>query len=510
LQTVGALPPPAFTQSDLGTHAIPIAPERGYMANLPALQKAATTGGHLVPALDPDGVVRRVPMVMRYRDGYYPALALATAAVAVEAKAIRPRFDANGDLDAIDAGGLVVPVARDGTALVPFRGPPGSFRTWPAADVLDGRVAPDAFAGAIVLVGTSAIGLLDLRSTPLAPDFPGVEIQANLVAGMLGGELLSVPAGAREIAALIVLVAGLVAVFALPWRRPVASIAGILVLAVAVVGVAWYFWTRQNAVVGVAPALAMLSLLLVWNLLSGFLREARETRSLAGMFGEYVPPERVAQMRASGERFSLEGESREMTVLFSDIRDFTSHSERLAARELSALLNDYLSSMTSAIHERRGTVDKYVGDAIMAFWGAPVANATHAADAVRAALAMQRAMPANRERYAARGWPPIAMGVGVNTGTMSVGDMGSRFRKAYTVLGDAVNVACRLEQATKLHRVAFLVSGETLDAAHADRRAWRHIGEQCLRGRAGSVELFTPADLAGWETPKAEPAIHAS
>jgi adenylate cyclase len=426
-------------------------------------------------------------MVKRYRDGYHPALALATVAVAVEAKTIRPRFDANGDLEAIDAGGLVVPVAHDGTALVPFRGPPGAYRSFSAADILDGRIAPDAFAGAIVLVGTSAKGLQDLRSTPLAPDFPGVEIHAGLVSGMLEGDMMSVPAGAREIAALMVLVAGLVAVFALPWRRPVAGIAGIVVLAAAVVGVASYFWTRQNAVVGVAPALVMLSLLLIWNLLSGFLREARETRALAGMFGEYVPPERVAQMRASGQRFSLEGESREMSVLFSDIRDFTAHSERLAPREISALLNDYLSSMTMAIHDRRGTVDKYVGDAIMAFWGAPVANAEHAADAVRAALAMQRAMPAIREGYAARGWPAIAMGVGVNTGTMSVGDMGSRFRKAYTVLGDAVNLASRLEGLTKVYGVPILC-GEATRAAVPDL-VWREIDRVRVKGARAHGDL---------------------
>ncbi|MBK6393349.1 MAG: adenylate/guanylate cyclase domain-containing protein [Betaproteobacteria bacterium] len=494
-QASGMLPAPAFTQADLAGRTIPIAPETGYTANLPALQRAATAGGHLDPAFDADGLVRRVPMVKRYRDGYHPALALATVAAAVEAKSIRPRFDANGDLEAIDAGGLVVPVAHDGTALVPFRGPPGAYRSFSAADILDGRIAPDAFAGAIVLVGTSAKGLQDLRSTPLAPDFPGVEIHAGLVSGMLEGDMMSVPAGAREIAALIVLVAGLVAVFALPWRRPVAGIAGIVVLAAAVVGVASYFWTRQNAVVGVAPALVMLSLLLIWNLLSGFLREARETRALAGMFGEYVPPERVAQMRASGQRFSLEGESREMSVLFSDIRDFTAHSERLAPREISALLNDYLSSMTSAIHDRRGTVDKYVGDAIMAFWGAPVANAEHAADAVRAALAMQRAMPAIREGYAARGWPAIAMGVGVNTGTMSVGDMGSRFRKAYTVLGDAVNLASRLEGLTKVYGVPILC-GEATRAAVPDV-VWREIDRVRVKGRASAVAIFEPLAEAG-------------
>jgi adenylate cyclase len=213
------------------------------------------------------------------------------------------------------------------------------------------------------------------------------------------------------------------------------------------------------------------------------------------MFGEYVPPERVAQMRASGQRFSLEGESREMSVLFSDIRDFTAHSERLAPREISALLNDYLSSMTAAIHDRRGTVDKYVGDAIMAFWGAPVANAGHAADAVRAALAMQRAMPAIRESYAARGWPAIAMGVGVNTGTMSVGDMGSRFRKAYTVLGDAVNLASRLEGLTKVYGVPILC-GEATRAAVPDL-VWREIDRVRVKGRASAVAIFEPLAEAG-------------
>jgi len=494
-QASGMLPAPAFTQAGLAGRTIPIAPEAGYTANLEVLQRAAASGGHLDPVFDADGVVRRVPMVKRYRDGYYPALSLATVALAVEAKAIRPVFDANGDLEAIDAGGLTVPVARDGTALVPYRGPPGAYRSFSAADVLDGRVAPDAFAGAIVLVGTSAKGLQDLRSTPLAPDFPGVEIHASLLSGMLDGDMMSVPAGAREIGVLIVLVAGLVAVFALPWRRPLAGVAGIVALAAAVVGATSYFWLRQHAVVAVAPALAMLSLLLIWNLLSGFLREARETRALADMFGEYVPPERVAQMRASGQRFSLEGESREMSVLFSDIRNFTAHSERLSPRDLSALLNDYLSSMTSAIHAQRGTVDKYVGDAIMAFWGAPVANAAHAADAVHAALAMQRAMPAIREAYAARGWPPIAMGVGVNTGTMSVGDMGSRFRKAYTVLGDAVNLASRLEGLTKAYGVPILC-GEATREAVADV-VWREIDRVRVKGRAGPVAIFEPLGEAG-------------
>lgn len=493
-QASGLLPAPAFTQADLGGRVIPIAPETGYTSNLPLLQRAAATGGHLDPTFDADGVIRRVPMVKRYGDGYYPSLSLAAAATAVEARRIRPLFDDNGDLEALDAGGLRVPVARDGTALVPYRGA-SVYRAYAAADILEGRLPADAFAGAIVFVGTSAKGLLDLRSTPLAPDFPGVMIHASLVSGMLDGDMRNVPAGARETSALVVLVAGLIAVFVLPWRRPVASVVGIAAIALAVVGVALFFWFKLNAVLAVSPALAMLALLLVSSLISGFLREAHETRALADMFGEYVPPERVAQMRASGERFTMEGESRAMSVLFSDVRDFTALSEKLPPRELSAMLNDYLSSMTTAIHERRGTVDKYVGDAIMAFWGAPLPNPAHAGDAVHAALAMQRAMPAMRQRYAARGWPALAMGVGVNTGTMNVGDMGSRFRKAYTVLGDAVNLASRLEGLTKVYGVPILC-GEDTRAEVADV-VWREVDRVRVKGREQSVGIHEPLAPAG-------------
>jgi adenylate cyclase len=200
-------------------------------------------------------------------------------------------------------------------------------------------------------------------------------------------------------------------------------------------------------------------------------------------------------MRRSGERFSMEGESREMSVLFSDVRDFTALSERLAPRDLSALLNDYLSAMTAAIHARHGTVDKYIGDAIVAFWGAPVANRDHPSDAVHAALAMQQAMPAMRDGYTRRGWPALAMGIGINTGAVSVGDMGSRFRKAYTVLGDAVNLASRLEGLTKVYGVPILC-GEATHAAVGDV-VWREVDRVRVKGRTQAVAIFEPLAEAG-------------
>ena len=495
VQRAGMLPPPAFTGAALGGRDIPIAEEHGYAANIEQLQRAAASAGHLDPLFDSDNVVRRIPLVKRYEGGFYPALAVAIAQTVVEGKTIVPHFDSNNDLDSLDLSGLVVPVARDGTALVPYRGPPGSFRYRSATDILAGTVPADDFTGAIVLVGTSAKGLSDLRSTPLAPDYPGVEIHANLVAGMLNEELKSVPAGTPQIEALIIFVAGMLVVFAVPWRRPLLGVLGIFVVAAMVVGVNLWFWRHENAVVPLAATLTMLLVLLMWNLMTGYLREARAIRHLSDMFGEYVPPERVKQMREAGRSFSMDGESRELTVLFSDVRDFTTVSEQLSSRELKEMMNAYLTPMTEVIHEHHGTIDKYIGDAIMAFWGAPLANAQHARDAVAAALAMRERIVLLAAPFRERGWPVLDIGIGLNTGTMNIGDMGSRFRKAYTVLGDAVNLASRLEGLTKVYGVGILCGDET--KAAAPDFAWREIDRVAVKGRAQAISMWEPLGAPG-------------
>jgi adenylate cyclase len=225
------------------------------------------------------------------------------------------------------------------------------------------------------------------------------------------------------------------------------------------------------------------------------------------MFGEYVPRQRVAQMRESGQRFSMEGESRELTVLFCDVRDFTALSENLPPRELSAMLNAYLTTMTQIIHDHLdGTIDKYVGDSIMAFWGAPEPNPEHARGAVEAALAMQARMPSLAEDFARRGWPKFSIGIGINTGTMSIGDMGSKFRKAYTVLGDAVNLASRVESLTKEYGVGIVVAEDTARAI--PDYAWREIDRVRVVGKLKPVTIYEPLGPAGSPELTAELAQH--
>ena len=499
-ETRGTLPAPLFTEADIAGRTIPIVPEHGFVSSLPELAEAAAASGHVDPVFDADNQVRRVPMVKRYGAGYFPALSLAMVKTVVEAKRVIPRFDSGGSLEALDVGGLSVPVDEYGTALIPFRGKSKTFRYISAADVLDGS-APRDFAGAIALVGTSAKGLKDLRPTPLDPDFAGVEIHANLIAGMLNGDIKSVPARANAIEAIVMVAAGLLALFALPYRRPLLNALGVVSIAGAVTALNLALWTRGSSVVPLATTLFMLAVLFAWNMLAGFLREGAAIRRLSMMFGEYVPPERVAMMRDSGQRFSMEGESRDLTVMFCDVRDFTAHSETLAPRQLSAMLNAYLTTMTAIIHDRRGTIDKYVGDSIMAFWGAPEPNPEHARGAVEAALAMQARMPALGKDFARRGWPAFKIGIGINTGTMNIGDMGSKFRKAYTVLGDAVNLASRLEGLTKEYGVGVIV-GESTASAVPDF-AWREVDSVRVVGKATSVKIYEPLG------PAADPAVAA-
>lgn len=507
VETQGQLPAPLFSEADIAATPILIEPEHGFVTCLPELAEAAAAAGHIDPVFDADNQVRRVPMVKRYGAGFYPALSLAVVQTVVEAKKVTPHFDSEGSLDSLDVGGLLVPVDEYGTALIPFRGGSKTFHFYPATSVLDGSVGRNAFVGAIALVGTSAKGLKDLRPTPLDPDFAGVEIHASLIAGMLNGDIKAIPAAADKIEALVMVVSGLLVLFAVPFRRPLLNVLGVATVSSAVIALNLALWIHWGDMVPVATTLLMLATLFAWNMLDGFVREGAAIRRLSSMFGEYVPPERVAQMRESGQRFSMEGESRELTVLFCDVRNFTALSEKLPPRELSAMLNAYLTTMTKLIHDHRhGTIDKYVGDSIMAFWGAPDANPKHARGAVESALAMQRRMPTLALEFERRGWPTFEIGIGINTGTMNIGDMGSKFRKAYTVLGDAVNLASRLEWLTKEYGVG-IIAGE--NTAHAvSGFTWREIDRVRVAGKAIPVTIYEPVGPAPDEAIAAELGRH--
>lgn len=510
----GALPSPVWAGGSLADRTQPFVSWLGYGANLSVFQQAAAAGGHINPLIDFDGSSRRVPLIVEFSGAYYEALSLAVLRTLLGGAEIRPGFPVpGGQLEWLDVvserGSLRIPVDENAAVLVPYRGYERSFPYVSAVDVLQGRADAALFKGRVVLVGTSAPGLMDLRTTPVGAAYPGVEVHANLVAGMLAGTIKEKPGYAMAIEVIqLVLVGGLL-VALLPWLSPLrASLLTLATLALTLLFNAW-LWNSANLVLPLAATLLLIIVLYALNMSWGYFVESRSKRQFTELFGQYVPPELVDEMARDPESYNMEGRNAELTVLFADIRSFTTLSEGMAPRELAHLMNDYFGAMTDVIRSRRGTLDKYIGDAIMAFWGAPVSDADHARHAVDAALAMQQAVTALAEPFRARGWPPLQIGIGINSGTMTVGDMGSAVRKAYTVMGDAVNLASRLEGLAKEYGVGIVVSEATRQLL--PDMAFRELDRVRVKGKEAPVAIYEPLgpgaqlpaaaqeELRGWQ-----------
>ena len=496
----GMLPEPLIPAGAFGPRRTGATTWTGYTANLSVLQNAAIAGGHFNPYTDEDGITRRVPMLAEYSGAHYEPLSLAVVRTLLDGtpvKAIYGEESVTDDyigIEALEVGAFSIPVDERLTALVPYRGGVGSFAYHSAVDVLHGRLPAGSLKDKIVLVGTTAPGLKDLRATPVGPVFPGVEVHANLIAGILDQSIKQKPPYLVGAEAVLLFVTGLLLVFVLPRLAPArATVASLAVLA-GVIGVNVWLFT-QGLVLPLASGVALVLVLFLLNTAYGFFIEARGKRQITGLFGQYVPPQLVDEMARDPERFSMEGESRDMTVLFSDVRGFTTISEGLDPKALALLMNEFLTPLTEVIYRHRGTIDKYMGDCIMAFWGAPVGDPDHARNGILAALEMQRAMRALQPEFRARGWPEVQIGVGLNTGRMSVGNMGSRIRLAYTVMGDAVNLASRLEGITKEYGADIIVGEATRQAV--DGIVFLELDRVRVKGKDVAVAIYEPLGREG-------------
>jgi adenylate cyclase len=495
---VGILPPPLTAADQLPFSSL-LFEEKSYASNLPKLQAAAMSGGFFSnPNVDEDGVYRRLPLIIKYKDQIHEALSLAlfrTLLGKPELKFITGegygQNEANSiRLEALDIEGFQIPVDESGTLLVPYRGRQGSFPYISATDVLNSVTDQDKLKDKIVIIGTSAAGLLDLRVTPVQKLYAGVEVHANILSGLLDQTIKSRPSNilGAELAELLLIC--LMAVFVFP-RLPVLLSAVIFsVLLISGIILNFYCWAYWNIDTVLATPITLLIALYGIQIFFGFFFESRKKKQMGNMFGQYIPPELVEQMSHSDEEFSLKGESREMTVLFSDVRGFTTISEGMEPQELCELINDILTPVTRVIHESKGTIDKYIGDAIMAFWGAPMHNPQHASYAVRAGLAILDTLTTIQKDFKAKGWPEIDIGIGLNTGKMSVGNMGSQFRIAYTVMGDAVNLGSRLEGLTKQYGVKMIVSETTLQAA--PEFTYRELDKVRVKGKHKPITIYEP------------------
>ena len=498
----GVLPRPVFAASALANAEYRHFSASGYSGNIAPLQAAAIAAGHLQQVLDSDGVTRSVPMFIQVGDGFFEAMSLAVlriylgnAPINLETTVIDSGGRPQGWIRFVRVGDAVrIPLDEKMAALVPYRNQ-GGFRYVSATDVMRGTLGADELNDRIVIVGTSARGLVDVRATPTREDLPGVEIHASLISGALDNAMKSRPAEVVAIAALTILLVGIPLAVLLPRLSALAATLVVAVVSVVVIGVNVWAWQASNLVLPLAGPLAMLAGLYFLDVAWGFFAETRHRRLMTHLFGTYVPKEIVAEMAKEPESYSMHGQSLEMTVLFADIRDFTSISENRKPRDLKDMVNTFFTKMTVCIQDKRGTVDKYIGDSIMAFWGAPVRDENHARRALECGLAMQKALRELDPVFAKKRWPALRMGVGINCGIMNVGDMGSEFRRSYTVIGDAVNLAARLEDLTKEYGVSILVSEHVVRAVQG--YVYREVDKVRVKGKQKVIAIFEPIGAQG-------------
>lgn len=493
--TIGELPPPltdANGRPIIVTNA-DIYEFSGYKANLKLFTQAASSSGFVTNIPDPDGNVRHGLLIARYKDKIYPTLALATAMRYVLAEHVKLMWhhpEEKKELYGISIDGNFIPTDKSGRVLIPFYGLPVSLPYYSAVDVIEGRVGREELEGAVVIIGSSMVILADLHPAPLSQTFPGVEMVGNIAKSIIEQQVPSEFSWNQHYGYLFQLFLGIVLIVLLSYFRAwvMVLISSILFVSILLASFALFVYT--NTFYSPVSFMLLIVLLTMINHSYIFLLEINERRRVKSLFGQYVPETYVHELIAHPEQWSIEGQLRTMTVFFSDIRNFTTMSEGLSPADLRRFLNRILTAQTEVIQDYMGTIDKYVGDMVVAFWGAPMDDKEHPLHAINAALEIDKRMPLLNEELKNFGLPSIALGIGIASGPMSVGDMGSEFRRAYTVIGDTVNLASRLEALTKYYKVSILVN-ETA-ALSVEDHIWRPIDKVRVKGKKEPVTIYQP------------------
>jgi adenylate cyclase len=472
------------------------------VSNLPELESAAAGNGFLNQYVDWDHVVRRIPLILRLGEKPYPSLAAETLRVALGAPSYVGRaaganaeksFGEKTGLTAIRIGTLTIPTDPAGRVWLHYAVPQHD-RFVSAGDVLAGKFDPAFFANHIVLVGTSAAGVVnDLQATPIARDVPGVEVHAQLLEQILQGDFLVRPDWAVGAEILFTLLVGIALILGLPriGALPSAILGGVSVAFA--FGSSWLLFEHAQLLIDPVFPWAVVTLVYLVASLLSYLRTEAQQRQIRGAFSQYMSPHYVDELAAHPERLKLGGQARTMTIMFCDIRGFTSLSEKLNAESLTHFMNSFLSPMTEIITERKGTIDKYIGDCIMAFWNAPLDDPDHATNAVQAAQAMRRKLvELNLKWHAETAYQvflPVRIGIGVNTGECVVGNFGSLQHFDYSLLGDPVNLASRLEGLGKIYGIDLMIGEET--AARLGDPALIELDLVAVKGKSEAGHIYT-------------------
>jgi adenylate cyclase len=467
--------------------------------NLPAFAAAAASSGYFSVASDADGVVRWMPLAVQSGDDVFPPLALLCAWHYLGKPSLSVHTGRYSVLG-VELGERFIPTDEDGQLFINYRGPPGTFATYSIADILNGKLPPGTFKEKIVIVGATALGIGDIRTTPFGPLYPGPEIHASAVDNLLAGDFIARPRWSRIFD--LFSIVGLSLLVGLALRRSSALVgllvaAGLLVFFVA--SAYWLFVASRVWLNMVYPVFALASTYTALTVYR-YVVEERERRRLKAAFQHYVAPDVIELMLKDPGGVRLGGHDAVVTALISDLEGFTTFSENRAPNEIISVLGDYYAEMTEQVFAQQGTLVEYVGDEIFALFGAPVAQPDHAKRACASALAMREHRIALSEAWTQSGRPRLRARTGITTGTMLVGNIGSKYRFHYGAIGDAVNLASRLEGLNKVYGTEIIISDHTAQAV-ADSFTLRELDLVRVKGRQQTLRVHELLGVAGLSIP---------
>jgi adenylate cyclase len=445
-----------------GANEAPLIHAYAAQPSLPQLSEVAENSGYFNAFPDSDGVIRWSPLAIKCRDNYYTSMALALVVQYLDWPMLALNLAEFG-VDGINLDKLQIPTDESGRMLISYMGPAKTFPHYSVSDIINGRLPPGALKGKIALVGATATGIYDMRVTPFSAVYPGVEIHANVIDNILHGNFLIHSGWTKFLDVCTVIVVGLIMGVAVPRMKAVAGIILSLILIGAFVFANTAIFIKYNVWMNlIYPVLTMVTIYLGITIYR-YVTEEREKKKIRGAFQYYLTASVVNEILKDPSKLKLGGDKKNLSVLFSDIRGFTSISEKLSPEELVRFLNEYLTAMTDIVFKYDGLLDKYIGDAVMAVFGAPLDQPDHAVRACRTAVEMMAELQRLKEKWAAEGRGDVDIRIGVNSGEMVVGNMGSEMRFDYTVMGDSVNLASRLEGTNKEYKTNVMISEFTYE-----------------------------------------------
>jgi adenylate cyclase len=491
---------PLVIYEDPAIEAAPFIRAYAPESNLEILTKSAVSSGFFSVAADRDGVVRWMPLIIQCGENLYPPLAVSCSWLYLDKPQLMvkiARYGARG----IQMGKRFIPTDENGQLLINYLGPPKTFSHFSITDILSSRVTKGAFKDKIVLVGVTAMGTHDLRSTPFSPLYPGVEIHATVIDNVLTGSFLTKPKWSMIFDLIAIILLGVVLGIALPRLSAIKGAFLATWLFILHIFIAQQLFTTSRIWLNIVYPLLVLVIAYTALTLYHYVTEERERKKIKGAFRQYVSPDVIEEILKDPGRLKLGGQEKVITVLFSDLAGFSGYSERYAPNEMISILSEYFECMTEQVFAHQGTLKEYVGDELMAIFGAPLEQADHAQRACAAALAMTDRLEALRQDWSKIGRPPLTARTGINSGLMLVGNIGSRYRFSYGALGDQVNLGSRLEGLNKMYRTEIIL-GENTARLVEGSFLLRELDMVRVVGRKQPLRIYELLGISGDSLPK--------